>query len=72
MNVAYVDCFAGASGDMLLGALVDAGLELDALREALAGLAVRDWKLNAEKHHVPFLEVYYAAESSARASLASD
>jgi len=49
MNVVYVDCFAGASGDMLLGALVDSGLELDTLRVALAGLGLRDWELRAEK-----------------------
>jgi uncharacterized protein (TIGR00299 family) protein len=49
MMVAYVDCFAGASGDMILGALVDAGLELNALRDALAGLALADWELRAER-----------------------
>lgn len=49
MIVAYVDCFAGASGDMILGALVDAGLELNALRDALAGLALSDWELGVER-----------------------
>ncbi len=49
MNVAYFDCFAGASGDMILGALLDAGLELDKLREALVGLPLRDWELRARR-----------------------
>jgi pyridinium-3,5-bisthiocarboxylic acid mononucleotide nickel chelatase len=30
--IAYIDCFSGISGDMLLGALLDAGLDLEALR----------------------------------------
>jgi uncharacterized protein (TIGR00299 family) protein len=39
-RIVYFDCFSGASGDMILGALVDAGLALDSLREAAAGLAL--------------------------------
>ena len=35
MRVAYFDVFFGASGDMLLGALVDAGLSVDALQEVI-------------------------------------
>ena len=31
MRIAYVDCFSGASGNMFLGALLDAGLEADRL-----------------------------------------
>ena len=31
-RVAYFDCFSGASGDMILGALLDAGLALEALQ----------------------------------------
>jgi len=37
-RVAYFDCPSGASGDMILGALVDAGLPFEALRDGLAGL----------------------------------
>ena len=40
MRVAYFDCFAGASGDMLLGALLDAGAPLETIREALDTLGL--------------------------------
>ncbi|MEO8456937.1 MAG: nickel pincer cofactor biosynthesis protein LarC [Chloroflexota bacterium] len=49
MRVAYLDCFSGVSGDMLLGAMLDAGLPLDDLRGALSGLALDGWALNAMK-----------------------
>jgi pyridinium-3,5-bisthiocarboxylic acid mononucleotide nickel chelatase len=39
-RVLYFDCFNGASGDMVLGALLDAGLPLDDLRQALGSLAI--------------------------------
>jgi len=39
-QVMYVDGFSGAAGDMLLGALIDAGLPVDRLREALGSLGV--------------------------------
>jgi uncharacterized protein (TIGR00299 family) protein len=45
----YFDCFAGASGDMILGALLDAGLPLDALRTALGSLAIEGYALAADR-----------------------
>lgn len=48
-KVLYLDCFSGASGDMLLGALLDAGLPLDALRGALGSLGLRDYELRTER-----------------------
>ncbi|MSO46248.1 MAG: nickel pincer cofactor biosynthesis protein LarC [Acidobacteria bacterium] len=40
MKILYFDCFSGAAGDMILGALLDAGLPLDDLRRALGSLAI--------------------------------
>src|SRR4030081_3125872 len=44
----YVDCFSGASGDMLLGALLDAGVSVEELRTGLGSLPVSGWTLEAE------------------------
>jgi len=38
MRIAYLNCFAGISGDMLLGALIDAGVPLAVMQEATAAL----------------------------------
>jgi len=47
-KAALVDCFSGASGDMLLGALLDAGVPMDALRAGVSTLPVAGWTLTAE------------------------
>jgi len=49
MKLAYFDCFSGISGDMTLGALVDAGCDEEQLRTELAGLRVPGWGLTAER-----------------------
>ena len=49
MKTAYVDCIAGASGDMLLGALVDAGLPAEVLEAELAKLRIPDFHLHFSK-----------------------
>ncbi len=48
-RVLYFDCFSGISGDMTLGALIDAGLPLDDLKAALGSLALGDVEVRAEK-----------------------
>ena len=46
----YFDCFAGASGDMVVGALLDAGLPIDELRTALGSLAIEGhWHVHADR-----------------------
>ncbi len=40
MRIAYLDCFAGISGDMFLGALLHAGVPLAVLQEATAALGL--------------------------------
>jgi pyridinium-3,5-bisthiocarboxylic acid mononucleotide nickel chelatase len=49
MTCAYFDCFSGISGDMTLGALVDAGVSIDVLRAELAKLNLPGYELKAEK-----------------------
>jgi uncharacterized protein (TIGR00299 family) protein len=49
MKLAYFDCFSGISGDMTLGALVDAGCTADLLRSELQALKVSGWELSTEK-----------------------
>ncbi|MCX8118502.1 MAG: nickel pincer cofactor biosynthesis protein LarC [Desulfobacterota bacterium] len=49
MRIAFFDCFSGASGDMILGALIDAGLNRKALRDELKKLGLRNISLNARR-----------------------
>lgn len=46
--LAYLDCFSGISGDMLLGAMLDAGLDLTALWDGLATLPLAGYSISAE------------------------
>ena len=40
MRIAYLECFSGISGDMMLGALLHAGVTEDLLRQTVAALDV--------------------------------
>jgi uncharacterized protein (TIGR00299 family) protein len=46
MTLAYLDCIAGISGDMTLGALLDAGAEFDVIREELAKLPLEPFDVD--------------------------
>jgi len=48
-NVLYLDCFSGAAGDMILGALIDLGLPIDALKGALGSLAIEYGEVTADR-----------------------
>ena len=48
MKIAYFDCFSGISGDMILGALLDAGLALEDLNREIAKLGVQDVAIERE------------------------
>ncbi len=48
-RILYFDCFNGASGDMVLGALLDAGLPIEELRRALGSLAIEGASVSATR-----------------------
>ena len=48
VTLAWFHCFSGVAGDMVLGALIDAGADVDDVRAMVARLPVRGWELDAE------------------------
>ncbi|MBI4251897.1 MAG: DUF111 family protein, partial [Candidatus Tectomicrobia bacterium] len=49
MRTVHFDCFAGAAGDMLLGALLDLGLPVASLEEPLKSLNLRGVRLSLQR-----------------------
>jgi len=50
-TVAYLDCHSGISGNMFLGACLDAGFTLDRLKDAVAVLPITGYQLTLEPFH---------------------
>jgi len=48
MRIAYFDCFSGISGDMVLGALLDAGVKLEDLRRVVSSLGLQNCELQVQ------------------------
>src|SRR3989338_3953740 len=49
MKILYFDCFSGVSGNMILGAMVDAGIDIKALKKELKKLDLHSYSLKVSK-----------------------
>ncbi len=49
MEIAYFDCFSGISGDMILGSLIDLGLDIEYLKNEFKKINLSGYEINAEK-----------------------
>ncbi len=60
MRTLYFDCFAGASGDMILGALIDAGVEPASFKQQLSLLGVTGYTIDFETVNRSGISATYA------------
>ena len=51
-RIAYLDCFSGISGDMLLGSLINAGLSVELLEQALTGLKLKPFDFTVSEKKI--------------------
>lgn len=65
MNTLYFDCFAGVSGDMILGAMVAAGVDPDELLQQLALLGVNGYQVKFETANKAGISATYARVTTA-------
>lgn len=49
MRILYIDCFSGISGDMMVGALIDAGASFEKIKSELSKLSVSGYKVECRK-----------------------
>ena len=69
MRIGYFNCFSGVSGDMILGALLDAGLSLDSLTAELARLPLSGYRISAQpasRGVITGMQVIVAVDERAR------
>src|SRR6266550_7012939 len=65
MKTLYFDCFAGASGDMILGALVAAGVDPQELKDQLSLLGVQGYTIDFETVNRSGISATYARVQTA-------
>ncbi|MEP7060358.1 MAG: nickel pincer cofactor biosynthesis protein LarC [Actinomycetota bacterium] len=68
MRILYFDCIAGISGDMALGALIQAGADADMIRERLSSLPIEPFDLEVaevDTHGIHAMKVTVHAGASA-------
>jgi hypothetical protein len=68
MQIAYLDCFSGISGDMFLGALLDAGLPLKELVDALDTFPLQGYRIESKqesRHHIHATRAVVTVEEKA-------
>lgn len=61
MVIAFFDCFSGIAGDMILGALIDLGLDINYLKDEIRKLDISGFEIDAnkvEKNHITGTDVY--------------
>ena len=69
MTVAYFDCFSGICGDMILGALIDLGLDIQFLKKELKKINLSGYEINVkkvERNHITGTDVYVIVKEKQR------
>lgn len=75
MRIGYFDCFSGISGDMILGALVGAGVSIESLSAELQKLNISGYKLESQsvtKHGIAGTKVDVVIETERQFNQVSD
>jgi hypothetical protein len=55
VRIAYLDCFSGISGDMMIGALIDAGFPIEELKKTLNSLPIEGYTIDVTREERNYL-----------------